>query len=141
MTNSQAFDPERVSGPPASDGELLYRDLTHKIIGVAMRVHRELGPGLPEPLYQRAMKIELRRCDTRFESEKVIEVFYAGESIGSFRLDLLADDKVILELKAVEALLPLHRQQLLSYLEVSRLRVGLLINFGERSLKYERFVY
>ena len=109
--------------------------LTHEIIGAAIEVHRNLGPGLVENLYEEAMCIELAARNMKFERQKLIEINYKGHNIGSYRLDLLIEDRVILELKAVKELLPVHEAQLLCYLRVTGTRIGLLINFNVEALK------
>lgn len=82
--------------------------LTHKIIGAAIEVHRRLGPGLVEKLYEEALCVELQERQLQFERQKLLEIDYKGHNIGSFRLDLLVEDSVILELKSVKELLPVH---------------------------------
>jgi GxxExxY protein len=138
--NRKPFDPSKIRPAAAEDGELLHKELTHHVIGAAMRVHRELGPGFPEPIYREAMKVDLANCGLRYEYERVQEVFYMRQVVGRFRFDIIVEAKVLLELKAVEKIIPLFRQQTLSYLKASGIRVGLLINFGEPSLRYQRFV-
>jgi len=115
-----------------------YSDLTYEIIGAAMDVHRELGPGLPEKIYENALLHELTLQEIDFEVQKQIRVIYKGVLLGEFFLDLLVDGKVIVELKALSQLLPVHKSQVITYLKASHLKVGLLINFGEPSLAFER---
>ena len=106
-----------------------------KVIECAIRVHRELGPGFFELAYQNAMCIELRHSAIPFESQKRILVRYSGVPVVAQRLDFVIADQVVLELKAVAALEPIHHVQLMSYLRGSGLRVGLLMNFGAMSLR------
>lgn len=93
-----------------------YDEVTYKIVGLAMAVHRELGPGFPEEMYQKAMILAMAAEAMSYESEFQIPVVFRGQMIGKFRLDLVVDRKVILELKALSALAPIHEQQLISYL-------------------------
>jgi GxxExxY protein len=122
----------RVPSPLSRETEAL---LT-RIIGCAVAVHRELGPGLLEGVYRRAMCIELRAQGIRFETEKAVFVRYRGIPVPGQRIDLLVDDRVIVELKAVKQFDPIHLAQVLSYLRATGLRVGLLINFNRKLLKY-----
>lgn len=119
--------------------------LTAKIIGAAIKVHTALGPGLLESVYQKCLLLELRKQGLHVLSEVPVSVNYAGELISDegFRIDLLVENKVVIELKAVEKLLPLHKKQLLTYLKLSGIRVGLIINFNVKMLKegVERLVF
>ncbi len=111
-------------------------ELTEKIIGAAIEVHRALGPGLLESVYQVCMQRELSLRNIPFESEKPLAISYKGVSVeGGLRLDFLIDGKVVVELKAVNDLLPIHQAQLLTYLKLTGCKVGLLINFNVRVLK------
>lgn len=117
--------------------------LTYQIIGAAIDVHRELGPGLLESLYEEAFCIELRIRNLNFERQKPIAVQYRGQRVGNLVADVVVDNSVIVELKAVEALAPIHTTQMLTYLKVSNMRRGLLLNFNVTSLKnggLKRFV-
>ncbi len=118
-------------------------DITGQIIGAAMRVHSALGPGLLENAYRACMAHELRKAGLKVESELELPVVYDGVRINlGYRLDLLVQDRVIVELKSVEALLPVHLAQLISYLKLTNKQVGLLINFKVDRLKngIRRFV-
>ena len=106
-------------------------DLTGRIIGCAMKVHSALGPGLLESAYEACLEYELKRSGLRAERQKPLPVIYEAVSVDcGYRIDLLVEGSVIVELKAVEALAPIHEAQLLSYLKLSNLQVGLLINFN-----------
>ena len=110
-------------------------ELTHSIIGAAMEVHSELGPGLLEQLYENALCIELSGREIRYEQQKRISVKYKGHDAGSLFADLVVEDRVIVELKSVSELAPIHEAQLISYLKLSKIKTGLLINFNVVSLK------
>lgn len=114
-------------------GEL--EDLIEKVLGSCVAVHRELGPGLLEGLYSRAARIELEARGIRFEAEKPIPVRYRDRVLCSHRLDLFIENRVVLEIKSVDALHPIHVAQVLSYLRITGARVGLLINFNVPVLK------
>jgi len=110
--------------------------LTEMVIGAAIEVHRDLGPGLLESAYQRALEHELTLRKVRFEAQKVCPVTYKGLVFeDAYRLDLLVEDKVVIELKTVDAFADVHEAQVLTYLKFSGCRVGLLINFRTRLLK------
>ena len=110
-------------------------NLTYKIIGCAMEVYKQLGPGLLESVYEQALIHELKLNDIPVESQVEIKVNYKGINItDNLRLDLLVDDSVIVELKSVEELKPIHHKQLLTYLRLMNKKVGLLINFNTDNL-------
>ena len=119
-----------------------YKSLVYDIIGSAMTVHRELSWGLLEPLYNEALYIELLEKDINSESEKMLPCFYKGHRMEkSYKMDLVVNDEVIIELKSVKELLPAHRAQLFNYIRLTKKPVGLLINFGQPSLQGERYAY
>ena len=110
-------------------------NLTYKIIGCAIEVYKQLGPGLLESVYEQALIHELKLNDIPVESQVEIKVNYKGINISdNLRLDLLVDDSVIVELKSVEELKPIHHKQLLTYLRLMNKKVGLLINFNTDNL-------
>ena len=112
-------------------------ELTSKIIGAAINVHKELGPGLLESVYQSCMEIELKDMGLKIESEAALPVFYHGQKIAEegFRLDILVENQIIIELKSVEQIQPVHKKQLLTYLRIANKPLGLLINFNQTMLK------
>jgi GxxExxY protein len=110
--------------------------ITQKIIGSAITVHKELGPGLLESSYEACMAYELARLNLKIERQKGLPVIYRGIKLDcGYRIDFLVEDRVILELKAVEKLEPIHEAQVLSYLKLSKCEVGLLINFNVKLIK------
>ena len=113
-------------------------DLTGKIIGCAMEVHRQLGNGFQEVIYQRALAIEMRFQGLAFSREHDMEIFYKGESIGLRRVDFFVEAKIMVELKALVQLEDVHLAQAINYLEAYGLDIGLLINFGNKSLQFKR---
>ena len=108
----------------------MYSELSHRIIGAAIEVHRHLGPGQLESVYERALAQELAFRDIPHCTQVPIAVHYKGSCVGEFVADLIVDDKIVIELKAVTALQPVHVAQTLSYLDATGLRIGLLINFN-----------
>jgi len=115
-----------------------HKRLTHSIIGCAMKVHSTLGSGFQEVIYQRALVIEMTKKNLTFERELEMEVFYDDHHIGTRRVDFFVEDKIMVELKAVSKLDDLHLAQAMNYCHAYNLPVGLLINFGSRSLEYKR---
>ena len=109
-----------------------HKELTAKIIDCAYKVHRELGFGFLESVYQNALVIELTKAGLKSEREKRIQVYYDGKVVGEFVADILVEEKVILELKSVSQVHPAHEAQLINYLKATGIKVGLLINFGEK---------
>ena len=120
--------------------EHLYSDLTYKIIGAAMNVHSELGPGHPEEIYQKALEYELQAQKIPFESQKAVSILYRGNQVGLRYLDFLVEDKVIVETKSVSQIDLLHEWQVLSYFAATPYEVALLINFGKLKLEYKRML-
>ncbi len=116
----------------------MYKDLTRKIIGCAMKVHSALGNGFQEVIYQRALAIEMTYQGLHFEREKEMGVFYRGEKIGTRRVDFFVEDKIMVELKALIALEDVHLAQAMNYLEAYKMEIGLLFNFGAKSLQFKR---
>jgi GxxExxY protein len=115
--------------------------LTEKIIGSAYKVHSELGPGFSEGIYHNALKIALEEDGLKFQTEKSFYVSFQGEHVGRLRLDLIIEDKVIIEVKALTGNIPtVFELQVLSYLKASGYKVGLLINFGNKSCQVRRLM-
>jgi GxxExxY protein len=113
-------------------------DITHKIIGCAMNVHSALGNGFQEVIYQRALAIEMAYQGLSFEREKEMPIFYRDEQIGTRRVDFYVENAVMVELKAIEKILDVHKAQAINYLEAYNIADGLLINFGALSLDFKR---
>ena len=110
-------------------------ETTDRILQCAVTVHRALGPGLLEEVYERAMCVELAACGVRFRQQVALSLFYRGEVISEHRIDLIVDEKVVVEIKSVERLAPVHLAQILAYLRVTSLHVGLLLNFDSPTIK------
>ena len=117
-----------------------FEELSRKIIGAAIKVHKELGPGFLENIYEEALKIEFSECNLYFNSQKEIKIKYFGTEIGTHRLDLLVEKKIIVELKAVKEFSDIHFAQLRSYLKATGLKVGLLLNFAKPTIEIKRIV-
>ena len=117
----------------------LYKDLTQEIIGAAMEVHRELGCGFLEYVYEEALCYELNLRKISFEREKDLDIYYKTLLISKkYRADLIVENKVIVEIKATQGLTEVDEAQLLNYLKATKLRIGILLNFGNKSLEIKR---
>ncbi len=123
-----------------TEKEFLYKDLTGEIIESSCNVHNSLGCGLLEKVYEYSLAWELELRGRKVSSQREFRVIYREKEVGIYNADLLVENKVIVEVKAVEKINNIHRAQLLNYLRISGLRVGLIINFARPKLEYERLV-
>lgn len=123
-----------------TDDNYIYSDLTNKIIGLAYKVFRELGAGFLEKVYENALVLELKEQGFEVKQQHPLKVYYKGQVIGEYYADLVVEDKVLIELKAVNELVRAHEVQLVNYLKATGMKVGLLINFGNK-LKVMRRVF
>ena len=117
---------------------MMHEALTKKIIGCAMKVHTTLGNGFQEVIYQRALEIEMKLDGLSFAREMEMPIFYREEQIGTRRVDFFVEDKIMVELKALIRLEDVHLAQAMNYVEAYKMEIGLLINFGSRSLEFKR---
>jgi GxxExxY protein len=117
---------------------MLYEELTKRIIGCAMEVHGRLGNGFQEVIYQRALRIEMDLNGLAFSRELEMPIFYRDNEIGTRRVDFFVEEKIMVELKALIKLEDVHLAQAMNYLEAYKMEIGLLINFGGRSLEFKR---
>lgn len=124
----------------AMDSDLKHNRITRSIIGACMNVHSEIGNGFREVIYQRCLEIELKSSGLLYKRELEMPLYYQNHPVGKRRVDFLIEDKVLLELKAVSEITTAHHAQILNYLTAYKLQVGLLINFGESSLNFKRFI-
>jgi GxxExxY protein len=134
MSNRQDAKNAKLTRKESEPQESLDR-LAHAVIGAAIEVHRLLGPGFLESVYEEALCLELGLRHIPFERQKCVAVSYKGHPVGEGRLDLLIGGSLVVELKAVDALAPIHTAQLLSYLKITGHQLGLLINFNVPMLK------
>ena len=114
------------------------QELTHKIIGAAMEVHKYLGNGFQEVVYQRALAIEMQMQKINFVREQEMQLQYKGYDIGTRRMDFFVEDRIMVEIKAIINLEDVHLAQAMNYVEAYNLEIGLLINFGSKSLQFKR---
>ena len=125
----------------SKDNNFPYKALTEKIIGASIEVSNELGIGFLESVYEKALVIALREKNLKIIKQSPLEVRFRNQNVGIFYADLLVENSVIIELKAVSVLLPEHEAQLINYLKASGIHIGLLINFGKPKLEWKRFAY
>lgn len=117
-----------------------FDELSHKIIKSAIEVHKKLGPGFLESIYQAALLIQLKKDGFIVEEQKEVTIYFDGKLIGIHRLDMVVNNQIIVELKAVEAFDESHIAQVISYLRATKLKIGLLLNFSKATLKIKRIV-
>ena len=118
----------------------LHADLTYKIVGCAMEVHRTLGCGFQEVVYQRSLAIEMTQHAIEYGREADMKIYYKGVEVGTRRVDFLVEDVLTVEIKALTQLEPVHIAQAINYLEAYHIPIGLLLNFGAKTLEYKRVV-
>lgn len=119
---------------------ILYQDLSYQIIGLAMEVHRKLGYGFLEKVYENSLMILLKREGIRSEQQYPIKVYFEGEVVGNYVADILIEDKIVIGLKCVEKISNIHKAQALNYLKATRMRLAIILNFAKDKLQYERLV-
>ena len=115
-----------------------YSKLTEQIIGIAIKVHKEIGPGFREKYYQRAMYLELQKTILKFEREKKIRIPYGNVTLGYHIIDLIVENKVVVELKSMKKLTEVEVGQLTSYLKLAKCEIGLILNFGQPKIEIKR---
>jgi GxxExxY protein len=120
--------------------DLLYKEITDKIIRCLYNVYDELGTGFLESIYEKSLMIELIEMGLKVENQKDLKVYYKNHLVGDFKADIIVENKIIIEIKAVSKLIPQHEAQLLNYLKATNIKVGLIVNFGEK-LEFKRKIY
>ncbi|MCK9167504.1 MAG: GxxExxY protein [Bacteroidales bacterium] len=121
--------------------DLIYKQETYKIIGACMEVHKEMGYGFLEAVYHEALLLELKNQNIPFRSNAKLQISYKNNPLNKvYYADIICYDKIIIELKAMEALIPEHEAQVINYLKATGLELGLLVNFGAKSLQYKRII-
>ena len=125
---------------PAGCNEILYKDLSYKIVGLAMRVHSKLGYGFLEKVYENALMVLFRREGIEAKQQAPITVYFEEEVVGNYYADILVEDKVILEIKSVEKIIDAHIAQTLNYLKATGLRLAIILNFSREKLEYKRII-
>ena len=123
-----------------NENKILYKDLSYKIVGLAMQVHNKPGFGFSEKVYENSTMILFRREGIQAKQQTPITVYFEGEVVGDYYADILVEDKIILELKSAEEIADAHRSQVLNYLKATGLQLAIILNFGKEGLEYERLV-
>jgi GxxExxY protein len=141
MNNNDKLGKITIENLEGKKSKYQFEELSKKVIGAAIEVHRLLGPGFLESIYEEALKIELSKHKMHYEAQKEIRIQYSGVEIGCHRLDLIVENKIIVELKAVKEFADIHFAQLRSYLKATGLKVGLLLNFAKPTLEIKRIVF
>lgn len=122
------------------NSKLIYGDLSYEVVGLALQVHRDLGYGFLEKVYENSLMILLEENGIKAQRQFPIRVKYLGKLVGKFRPDILVEDKIILELKSARNIDPAHKSQTLDYLKATGLKLAILLNFGKTTLERERFI-
>jgi GxxExxY protein len=120
--------------------EVILKDLSFQIMAAVFEVHNILGPGFLENVYEKALLTELHLRGIKAEAQKPVQVMYKGKEVGSYYPDIIVNDEVIMELKAIDKLIPLHEAQVLNYLKATGMKLGLLVNFGREKVEFKRLV-
>ncbi|MBN1413182.1 MAG: GxxExxY protein [Spirochaetales bacterium] len=120
--------------------EIMFKELSDKVVGIGIKVSKKLGPGLLEAVYEKAFCIELENANISYACQKPYPIYYCGQHIGTYVADLVVDNKIILELKSVNLLTSVMEAQLINYLRLSKLKVGYLMNFHGSRLVFKRIV-
>ncbi len=123
-----------------SEEKILYKDLSYKIVGLAMEVHNELGPGFLEKVYENALLVMFEENGISARSQVPIQVHFHSRVVGDYFADIVVEDSIIIELKAQDRIAEIHKAQTLNYLKATQFKLALLINFGKYRLEYERLV-
>ncbi len=123
------------------DEKPLHKDLSYKIVGIAMHVHRELGFGFLERVYENAMMVLFRKESIRAVQQAPVTVSFQNEVVGEYYADILVEGKIVLELKSVTRITEAHRAQSLNYLKATGMKLAIVLNFGKENLEYERLVH
>jgi GxxExxY protein len=121
-----------------SKTSIIYPELSYEIMGVIFEVHKELGPGFLESIYEKALIDEFSRKGLKVETQKVIDIIYKNKKVGVHRLDMVVEDKIVIEIKTVERFAINHKAQLTSYLKASGFKLGILVNFAKSKVEYYR---
>jgi len=130
----------RIDESTRIDKKVIHKELSFTIMEAAFEMHNTLGSGYSEGIYESALAKEFRDRNIKYERQKLIEVWYKGEKIGEYRLDMVVEGKIILELKAVSELNKIFEAQILSYLKATGMKLGILLNFGGKKVEYKRMV-
>lgn len=119
---------------------IIYKELSYKIVGLAMEVHSKLGYGFLEKVYENALMVLFEKNEIPAQQQAPVQVYFEGKVVGDYYADILVDNKIILELKAVDKIVDVHRTQVLNYLTATKLRLAMILNFAKENFEYERFV-
>ena len=133
-------DHSNIPNRPPVGANVVYPELSYRIMGAVFAVHKTLGPGFLESVYRKSLVEELRRDGLRVETERPVNLTYRGRKVGQHRLDIVVEDRVVIELKTARAFCAAHRRQLMSYLRATELKLGLLINFSGPRVVSERIL-
>jgi len=120
--------------------DIIYKDLSYKIIGLAMDVYNKMGYGFLEKVYENSLMFLFKRENIKAKQQAPVKVYFDGEVVGEYFADILVEDKIILELKAIDKIIDAHKAQTLNYLKATGLRLAIILNFGKEKIEFERIV-
>jgi len=120
--------------------DLIYKEFSYKIIGIAMKVHTELGNGFLEKVYENALMVLFNKENLKVEQQKFLKIEYYGINIGNYIADIVVEDKIIIELKTVEKITDVHIAQVINYLKITNKKLGIILNFKNSKLEYRRVI-
>jgi len=123
-----------------SEKEIIYKDLSYKVMGAIFEVHGQLGPGFAENVYERALIEEFKKRHLSVSNQKLLKVYFKEKVVGIHKLDFVIEDKIVLEIKAQADLLPIHAAQIKSYLKSGSYKLGILANFGKEKVEFKRIL-
>ncbi len=120
--------------------DIVHKELSYKVVGLAMEVHNKLGFGFLEKVYENALMVLFEKNEIPAQQQVPLRIYFEGKPVGDYYADILVDSKIIFELKAVDRIVDAHRAQVLNYLRATRLRLAMILNFAKKSFEYELFV-
>jgi len=120
--------------------KIIYKDLSYRIVGLAIEVHNKLGPGFLEKVYENAMMVLFQRDGVSAKQQASVKVYFEGQEVGDYYADIIVENKIILELKTAEQITEVHKAQILNYLRATGLKLGMILNFAKPGLEYARVV-
>ncbi len=141
MDSNNTNSTNKYIGRKQAGNNVLYADLSYKLMAAVFEVHNQLGPGFTENIYEEALAVELSERGIPFERQKSIQIFYKNNSVGNYRLDFVIYNLIILAIKAVSEILDIFKQQVLSYLAASGFRLSILVNFGGQRVQSVRIAH
>jgi GxxExxY protein len=140
INEGRRFSNHEFSRMNTNNKDIVYKDLSYKVVGLGMEVHSKLGSGFLEKVYENALMVLLAKNEIPAQQRAPVRVYFDGKVVGEYYADILVDDKIILELKTLDKIADVHRAQVLNYLRATGKKLGMIFNFGRNGFEYDRFV-